>query len=219
MTTERPASSKLVRRVLIAVAVGIGAWVIALYGPSDGKARTTREGNTESGEPSAAAPAASRTVVKPSAPAPSTPCAACESGVHDGNHNCETTMSLCDKIKGSTTAVAADPEHGVPEMPGGLPYTEVCHRLLDCFHRTKCAGADGTKHTDCFCGVGVESNGCFAGTLAAATGPCKLEILAGVDSVQMEEISSRFTDNTFPAGVATQMAETCDGLYCKTECL
>jgi hypothetical protein len=149
-------------------------------------------------------------------------CTDCESMVHGTASNsmvCTVATGLCDSLTGTTTANAGDPSNGVPAIPGGVAFTDVCHNVIDCFHRTHCMGTDGLNNSDCFCGIGVDPNTCFSGTVAAATGPCKAEVLEGVNSVSLTDVSNRLTDNTFPTGVAVQMLRTCDHLYCMTECL
>lgn len=143
----------------------------------------------------------------------------CETAAHGGSQNCVTVTTSCNQLAGTTTAAAGNPGNGVPAIAGGVAYSSVCHAAIDCFHRTKCAGSDGLASTDCFCGVGVDSSACFAGTVAAATGPCKAEVMAAADSNVVATIGSRFNDGGFPIGVATQMMEVCDHLFCATECL
>jgi len=122
-------------------------------------------------------------------------------------------------VAAGTPAYDPTTRRGVPAVTGGVSYASLCRQILDCMHTTGCAGADGTKHTDCFCGIGVNSNTCFGSTVDAATGPCKQVIIQGVDSNSMTDVTNRYTDNTFPIGVATQMSETCDGLSCTSQCL
>jgi hypothetical protein len=124
---------------------------------------------------------------------------------------------LGDALVGTTTEAAAST--GVPEIVGGVPYATVFHTVLDCFHQTGCMGANGLSATDCFCGIGVDSNTCFSGTIAAATGPCKAEVMNGLNTQSMSVIANSFTDPSTPTGVAQQMVRTCDRTDCATECL
>ncbi|HEY6561797.1 MAG TPA: hypothetical protein VI072_31220 [Polyangiaceae bacterium] len=88
----------------------------------------------------------------------------------------------------------------------GERMVDVCHEVLNCILRTKCAQA---AIIDCYCGANnprcLEADG--------ANGPCKQEIERGLGTVDPNEIEIGMIDTTFAGGVGTFTAlclrETC----------
>jgi hypothetical protein len=115
-----------------------------------------------------------------------------------------------------TTAAAATSD--APAIPGGVSYAAQCRAILDCYHRTGCAG-DGSTYSDCFCGVGADPNTCFAGTFTAAGGACKTEIMIGSNTQSVATISTVFDNTALPVGAANTMTAGCDQNFCVAECL
>ena len=132
-------------------------------------------------------------------------CTACEMKTHESegvqNTNCLDSTASCDGL--------------------AAPKNTLCRAVLKCMHEKKCAG---TAATDCLCGTGRDPNDCFTGTVAAATGPCKAEVIAAAETMEssatvMTDLQNRFFDTTYGIGAAAAVIETCDQFFCKAECL
>lgn len=134
-------------------------------------------------------------------------CAACEHK-HDDNpsNNCG---GRCEALMGNTDGASPKPN---------VSRVMLCHEILDCFHRTHCAGPNYSS-SDCYCGAGADATACFENGTLKPTGPCKDLIEAGAETTDFSDIAMRFSDATYAVGAALTMFETCDFLYCDKECL
>lgn len=148
---------------------------------------------------------------------PKTPCQECESKVHDGNRNCVDSNFRCDNLPGLTDDTLKSP------LLAGVPKAALCRRIIDCVRSSRCAAPDHTGTsipTDCFCGQGVDPEDCFfRRDFAAATGACKELIAIGSETLDTAEIAVRMFEPTYASGAAETVIETCDMLFCSSECL
>src|SRR5262249_28265683 len=130
-------------------------------------------------------------------------CTACESVPHDDGAgglltSCPENYNAGLALSGTSAVISGNPYSGKPRA-------QVFQDILDCIHSTKCAlRTDGNVFvSDCFCGINADPNVCFSsGTYASATGPCKQQIAAGIESDAIGDISNNFTNPLNAAGAA-----------------
>jgi cysteine-rich repeat protein len=135
----------------------------------------------------------------------------------DGCSVCTTTCDACNQalpdrctvtnVDIGTKACADFGDATITTGPAlGERMVDVCHEVLNCILRTKCAQA---QVVDCYCGENnprcLEADG--------ANGPCKQEIERGLGTQDPNEISIGMIDATFAGGVgaftALCLRETC----------
>ncbi len=92
-------------------------------------------------------------------------------------------------------------------------FVKECTAAVACAQKNKC-GYKTLGASECFCGT-AEIGACLQP--GVASGPCQEEWYAAARSKALNDLSIRFSDVTFPAGVATFLLE-CDRLNCP-ECV
>jgi hypothetical protein len=102
------------------------------------------------------------------------------------NGNCDGTKMGCDKL--------ADPTDRA-----------LCETLLTCMRTTNCWLEDPSK---CLCGT-AQDTACLTG----ANGVCKDEVFAATKAANGTDAGTRFYDNAFPSGFATQLI-ACEFGFC-----
>jgi hypothetical protein len=84
-----------------------------------------------------------------------------------------------------------------------------CKAVLACANRHEC-GYQALGAAECFCGT-ADLGACA--TPGVANGPCQQEWLAAARSTNVKEVSLRFSDVSFPSGVANFLLQ-CDRESC-----
>ena len=101
----------------------------------------------------------------------------------------------------------------------GTPKTDLCHAVLACIARTKCAGAYGTDDfASCYCGAGVTPQQCQQVTFVPQ-GKCAAEMAAGYEATSNADITAHFYNACLSSGAATNAYLGCYEPCCSKECL
>jgi hypothetical protein len=137
--------------------------------------------------------------VSPSATAqePQRACIACQAG----QPLCNARRLACENAVGQV--------HGIPK-------SELCREVLECFRATGCASA-GRSTSDCLCERNADGGMCQGREFSELTGACKDVIAAGLDSTDLAEIEARFGDPEYATGLAVQLIQ-CGKTFCGDAC-
>lgn len=98
------------------------------------------------------------------------------------------------------------------KAPGGKLKRELCAAVQACIVRTGCALDAPTGPLGCYCGSGVDSIQCKAGT---PNGPCKQEIEAGFATATPDYVIGNYFVVSEPSGAALNRA-ICHWNFCTT---
>ncbi|MFL5306541.1 MAG: hypothetical protein ACJ8F1_15095 [Polyangia bacterium] len=101
----------------------------------------------------------------------------------------------------------------------GTPKTDLCHAVLACIARTKCAGPFGTDDIQsCYCGAGITAAQCSAVTFVPQ-GPCAAVMAAGYETTSNPAIAMGFNAACLASGAAVFAYSGCYESCCSKECL
>ncbi len=101
----------------------------------------------------------------------------------------------------------------------GKPKTDLCHAVLACFAKSKCAGPLGTDDfMACYCGPGVTSQQCQQVTFVPK-GECAALLAAGYESTSNATITGNFYSACLASGAAANAYLGCYENCCPKECL
>ncbi len=109
----------------------------------------------------------------------------------------------CSNYEGQVDLVAACFSNPDPK------FTEQCIAVKNCAYDNAC-GYDAMGAPRCFCGT-AEIQDCI--TPGAANGPCQAQWYAATRTKQLSELTLRFGDISYPAGIAYHF-QACDRDLC-----
>ncbi len=137
----------------------------------------------------------------------------CASFCQDSSH-CDACLAA--KCANPTDAIfppcASNVEGTASDGPAaGVARATLCRELYACVTRTACGPSN---LSDCYCGA---SSGAACLTPHAATGACKAEVEAALETTDPATIATRFGDTAFEGGVALQLVQ-CGRDACSQEC-
>jgi len=112
--------------------------------------------------------------------------------------------TYCTKYDGVVDLVATCFGNSDPK------FVQECVAAMNCAHSKKC-GSTVEGAMECFCGTSDVPTCLKPG---GPNGPCQSEWLAAARTTSVTELSERFGDLSFPAGIANYFV-SCDRDYCK----
>jgi hypothetical protein len=115
------------------------------------------------------------------------------------------TWPLCQGVKGNA-------QHGEAI---GRPRTDLCQEVYACSLRTNCMDWATSSLTPCYCGT-APTDACL-GSVDKATGPCKTEIVNGVESEDPMYIATQMLATSNASGAALAVRQ-CSHDLCEMEC-